>query len=359
MANDLDLKDFRIIRQYFIYALLAGIICVLVSVILEMRNVTFLSYPISIIGYSIIAPAIIGYLFTIFLEKVSLDHIDRIVKERIDKLSKDFEDRIDKLTADFETLGGDMETNINVVKGAKDCEIVNIFFDRQEAIKEMKIKIEEVKDKMFVLAISGTDFFTLNAPLKDTFKDKILSGPFENKEEICRVLLIDPFCESARERAKIEQPTTGYYDTALKSDTFRAMEEIKELKNSNAPIDARFYLHIPIVFVLRVDDYMFIEQYHLGHIKKTEKIRSLGCIGKQVPVLLVNSKSNLFKRICSHFDYIWDNSEDFDFILKLKDWLRTRGRLDLVIKEKLPRYPARRGKYGEILEIIKKEEGKG
>ncbi len=263
-----------------------------------------------------------------------------------------FKDRMDGLTADFRKLGVSMEDNINVIEGAVGSDIINIYADREQALEDMAIKIEESKKNMFILAVSGTDFFTLNAALQTPFEEKVL--PPHSLEDEIKILLIDPFSHAAKERAEVEQPTENYYDTELKSDIFKAIGRIKELKDGNAKIDAHFYSHSPVVFVLRVDDYMFIEPYHLGYVKKT--IGTLGCIGKQVPIFLVTSKSSLFERLCKHFDNIWKKSESLEDILKLKNWLRTKGRENNIIKDKLPQYPARTGKYKEVLALIENEE---
>lgn len=328
-------------KHWFLYALMVGVICVLISTILDRGDI-----PLSAIGYLIIAPAIVGYLFTIFLERVSLGQMELIFKERMDKL-----------TEDFQKLKVGMEDNINVIEGAVNSDIINIYANREQALKDMATKIEGSNKHMFLLAVSGTDFFTLNGALTKQFEKKFLSPrSFEDEEETVRVLLIDPFSQAAKERAEIEQPLTNYYNSDIKSDTFKAIQRIKELKEKKAKIDAHFYSHTPILFVLRVDDYMFIEPYHLGYV---ETAGTLGCIGKQVPLFLVTSKSSMFERLCKHFENIWeDYSESFEDILKVKDWLRAKGREDSIIKEKLPQYPDRKGKYEVVLALIKKEESK-
>ncbi len=331
-------------KRWFLYAIMIGTICVLISTILDMRNIRLMSFPLSAMGYLIIGPAIVGYLFTIFLERVSLSQTERIFKERMDELTKD-----------FQKLKAGMEHNINVIEGAVSSDIINIYTNREQALKEMTTKIEGSNKHIFLLAVSGTDFFTLNGVLKKPFEKKLLSPrSFEDKDEIVRILLIDPFSQAAKDRANVEQHGKNYWDTDIKEDTFKAIERIEELKEKSAKIDARFYSHTPVMFVLRTDDYMFIEPYHLGFVETTG---TLGCIGKQVPLFLVTSRSGLFERICKHFDNIWqDSSESFEDILKLKDWLRAKGRDNSIIKEKLPQYPPRKGKYKVALAEIEKED---
>jgi len=288
------------------------------------------------------APSVVGYLFTIFLEKVSFPEMKNI-----------FQTEIHLLTKDIKKLNDDMGTNIDIVKGATKSNLINIYFDRKEAIKDMDKKIADVQNEIFLLAVSGTDLFQINAPLKNNFKKKVISEHF--KEKKCRILILDPFSQAAKERAEVEQPTTEYYDSNIKSDIFRAMTEIDDLKKSNAPIEARFYSQTPIAFILRVDDFLFLEMYHLGHVMESYQLptESLGCIGRQIPVFLFDSNSNLFERMISHFDQIWKNSEDFITISRLKDHLRKFGRNNQIIKDDLPKYPSRNGKYEDIIRNLK------
>jgi hypothetical protein len=100
-----------------------------------------------------------------------------------------------------------------------------------------------------------------------------------------------------------------------------------------------------MLFLVALDDIVFLEQYHLGIPSYQEGIPFTRCLGKAVPMLEVSESSELGSVSASHFEYLWEQSAgremkagSYDRIvtsLNAKDWLTKVTQLNTQDKSEL------------------------
>ena len=82
-------------------------------------------------------------------------------------------------------------------------------------------------------------------------------------------------------------------------------------------IEVRYSTLTPLAFMIRTDEYTFVEQYHLGNLKiiytkiREEDRKSL-CLGGYVPLFMFKNTSDISKLMKSHFENMWELMRDND-----------------------------------------------
>ena len=117
-----------------------------------------------------------------------------------------------------------------------------------------------------------------------------------------RVLVLDPQCEQARLRSEREEPQgTPYEEGNLHREVNDTIENVKiRFIKSGAKIEVHAYRGAPSCFLLIVDDFMFVEQYHYGR-ERGQRAAEL------VPLIEFHKDSTMFEELQGHFDYMWDS----------------------------------------------------
>lgn len=124
-----------------------------------------------------------------------------------------------------------------------------------------------------------------------------------------RLLLLDPRCEAAEERARRERATDTVEDIELSLRTLR--EIIDQGKN----LEVHLYDTPPSIFLLITDHSLLYEPYHNGRVILPGDDRPIdervmrGCIGGQIPLLQVRNTGvydTTYPILCDHFAYLWE-----------------------------------------------------
>jgi hypothetical protein len=195
-----------------------------------------------------------------------------------------------------------------LLQGAGKSDILNIFPDRESAIKEIKKLIPLTRKEINILGISHTDFI-----YDAEFRRNINS--FVKSNIKIRALFLDKESSEACERAKREEGKEDIKETQLYSDLESCERFYNELKkklqkqNSTLQLEYKRYSRQPSLFIVIIDDVMFYEPYHLG-VEREEEAPFAYCLGKRVPVLQVDKRARAFNIMKSHFDYLWSQSKD-------------------------------------------------
>lgn len=222
-----------------------------------------------------------------------------------------------------ETLSGKpIERDILKVK------IERIFLNRRsdpkdpQTYEELSKQLEEqitntTIGEVLMLGNSFRDFFGEDTHERKVRYKNVIENALKNNVQF-KVLLLDPTSEAAKERAKIEggpqfENDDRYKDSVLFKDIERVTDWLKRL--DSPLVEVRYSTLTPAAFIIRSDRYTFIEQYHLGNLKRIEtKIRKEDrkslCLGGYVPFFMTKNTSDFAKLMKSHFDNIWEMMRD-------------------------------------------------
>jgi hypothetical protein len=106
------------------------------------------------------------------------------------------------------------------------------------------------------------------------------------------------------------------------------VRDIAEVKEANwkPKLKAGYYHSAPHCFLLRVDDSIFIEQYHYGKLRNEQIIGRRVVLGKDLPLAeYIKEPSDLFEQtrrtafalLESHLDFIREQADLFE----IDEWL--------------------------------------
>jgi len=200
-----------------------------------------------------------------------------------------------------------------LLEGAGKADILNIFPDREAAIKEIKTLIPSVRRGIDILGISHTDFI-----YDGEFRRNINS--FIRSNIKIRALFLDKESKASSERTRREEAKDNIKDTQLYSDLVncerfyddlkKRLDDLKKNPDQRTILQLEYnhYKTQPSLFIVIIDDVMFYEPYHLG-IEKEEEGPFARCLGKRVPVIQVDTRARVFQIMKSHFEYIWQQSK--------------------------------------------------
>lgn len=206
-----------------------------------------------------------------------------------------------------------MTEGIGVLSGAKSSGIVNIYPSRYQKILGYSV-IDTIEKDLYVegnsikiMGISLGDFFLDRGVLHKIFLN-LLDKNIEIKPGCAgisiKALIVDPKCETLKERARWEAGEEFYrepafFDSTTFIETDGAARIAKRLceKYKNI-LEVRLYTQAPTAFVLLTSRFAFIESYNYADR------------GSNVPILQILAGESLYIRYEKHFDNIWRVSKE-------------------------------------------------
>lgn len=225
--------------------------------------------------------------------------------------------------------------------------------DYEDLKKQLEVQIvNTTAGEVWLHGNSFRDFFGEDTEDWRVRHKDIIKKAIENGVEF-RVLLLDPTSEAAKERAKIEQGSEFEDDNKYKhSILFKDIEMVtKWLQKLDYPlIKVRYSDLTPMAFMIRTDEYTFIEQYHLGNLNRIkskirdEEKKSL-CIGGYVPFLMVKNDSDIAQLMKSHFEGIWEKMKNNTLEKVAKEIEEFKADPKSYRRKQLIEYTTKKGKY--------------
>lgn len=234
-----------------------------------------------------------------------------------------------------------------IVKGCHGAGVKRVFTDREEALQDISEAAAQARNRFDILAIAGTDFFV---PSRNGILHELETMCKSRTAISARVLLLDPrsphavkrcIREEAQDRDAGDSKQFRYWErklcenildslrhleTILEEDKSRTSKEHARQERSGFDLRVRTYNASPTLMCARLDNLLFVEQYHNGVPKDQIATLFERCLGKTVPIIETTPNSKLGQVITSHFDDLWESSEVRTFrpgcISALEDSLR-------------------------------------
>jgi hypothetical protein len=190
-------------------------------------------------------------------------------------------------------------SHVGTDKGIHETGVVNVFSDAGSARRRMLWMLQNAKAEVDVQGISLHSFFSRGELFK-TLQELV-----KREGMRIRVLVLDPECDQAQQRSFREaalaqpggDPPSLYADYSkaptlhrrsdLYRDTWDSMTRIDPRGKASRQLEAKVYDSASSCFMLRVDDHVFVEQYHLGKVVPADD-RELGVVttlGKDMPLI--------------------------------------------------------------------------
>jgi len=231
-----------------------------------------------------------------------------------------------------------IEDRFSIIKGAEGSGFRSIYINREAAHTEIIRTAFGVSNKIDILAIAGTSFFTADRKMLGELVRRC-----QDKSNIeVRILLLDPRSQFAVERSlREENPSKlngfAYEDTKLCDDIVNALgelegllkdvEEIEQKEKHRFNIGIRLYNAAPMLMYIRIDDAIFAEQYHYGIVRRERVSHTRKCLGQQIPVIEAGRRSALGEVLESHFDFLWQDSKERTLLIGSKHRIEEGARL--------------------------------
>ncbi|MBI4744632.1 MAG: hypothetical protein HY776_07440 [Actinobacteria bacterium] len=278
------------------------------------------------IGIAVIIAGIVPVVFERLLLMQASEEITKEFKDHFDPVSERLEGLTDNLFAVKDDMSMLVEEGLQIINGAEKSGIVNIYPVRsasggstasfEKVIAEILTKKRGEEISEIVLGgIALNEFFG-----GERFYHTIEGQCLKDANVQYKVLLLDPFSLSARERAIAEENDEGYGEDPkfrnsqlylqIKSSVHN-LKAIKdrsnEKKNKRFNIEARFYDVGPMAYFVIGREWLLIEQYHSGQAPGRS-----GSMGGHIPILQVKANSSFYERIRWHSDYLWKRAEKKD-----------------------------------------------
>jgi hypothetical protein len=188
-------------------------------------------------------------------------------------------------------------------------------------IQQLEERIFNARGEILMMGNSLRDFFGEDDEnWKVKYKDIIKKALDRGRR--FRLLLLDPTSESAKERAICEEGEKVEDDERYKESVlFKDIKRVTEWlslpdRRIRRLIKVRYFTLTPTVFMIRTDDYTFIEQYHIGDLNRldqskiTDEDKKALCLGGYVPFFMVENNSDFASLMESHFENVWDMMND-------------------------------------------------
>lgn len=327
--GEIKLKLYKI----FLAVFMIGIVITFVG-ILKPKTFSYSEAIYSLtshIGVAFIAAALVG----LFFEKVLLEYAMLQVRSKIDEVTQEIEKQTDIMV--------EASKKFEILKVASEAGIKAIYISREKAdeyvknklsVDELVKKAEDLKQEFAEVDLLGVclrDFFKGDGRLTSymsKFHREIVEK--EIKKVRIRVLPLYPYTVAAINRMKAEESQNGpfvRFSGKGGSAAYKLAEARKQLPNTSFYNDCRSSLrtlynlnrelpeifHVrycvsnPMVHLLRFNDEIFVEPYHLG---KAKKYLGRRCLGGLVPAWhLVKNETSSFESFKNHFEYLWWQSE--------------------------------------------------
>lgn len=291
-------------------AILFGIAFILLSLIIETTDPFY--------GNSILVSLLRELGVTFIIIGTILVSFERHLNSYFENSLENLENKLDEILENVNITLHGFKLSGRLINEGMESGIVNIFLNRNTLEFQNRLHDELViaDGEILIIGIALGDFFN-GGRLYDAMRTRIE----ENRCNIhIKALLLNPLSRAARERARVENgeiyydiPT--YYNCRLFTDITGSMNSIKDLLDKiktngfNCKMEIKFYDTDPQLYMIMINNNLFLEQYHLGKL-------NIGCIGRHVPVLEVEEKVFEDKEVISyysvtkkHFDYLWNRKE--------------------------------------------------
>jgi len=198
---------------------------------------------------------------------------------------------------------GSMEETLDVVKGAEDTGVEDLFarrFGKSSARCSMKLEdaihkqLAAKQGEILILGVAAPDIFRFDRKPGRDIQELIL----RDSECRLRVILLDDESDWGNERQKVE----SFHDP--KGDINRSFSFLtalaQGLEGKKDRIQFKKYGTVPpMVFLVITEDTAFVEPYPLLEAPVT------GPIGGRIPMLQFRSDSEGYKLWKAHFEYMW------------------------------------------------------
>ncbi len=224
---------------------------------------------------------------------------------------------------------------VGVESGMFQATAVNVYTDAREAADRMAYLLDTATREVAIQGVSLHSFFEPNGKLFRALYSAIDRGHVN-----IRILFVDPIAEQAKFRSYRESQLAGQKRTwkeyenneglheksQLYRDTKDGVERLAKLAADlvTSHIDSEWKLRLqagiyrsaPHCFLLRVDDSVFVEQYHYGKMRDPQ-VKAI--LGKEMPVLEFANRSPVLYRdrmslrrpaalLADHFEFAWDSA---------------------------------------------------
>jgi hypothetical protein len=185
-------------------------------------------------------------------------------------------------------------------RGVHDTGVVNVFSDKDQARRRMLCRLRQAQSRVDLQGNSLQSFFSVGELLNE------LRTLIEGGSVRIRVLFLDPECEAAKRRSFRElalaqpggKPPMTYDEYVKHPELHRESElyqqtraSLKRIREQLAPGASGFEVRIsrsaPSCFMLRIDDRVFAEQYHLGKVvpRDARETGVVTLLGKDMPLV--------------------------------------------------------------------------
>jgi hypothetical protein len=266
-------------------------------------------------------------------KKIRFNSPDHLANEVILVLEKLIGQHPHLIFDDSETRG------ISYSEDLKSMGICRIFPQRRNCQELDEIIREEIKksNEIKIMANTARDFFgdettkpKFYEDIIDRFeywkeREKSIKSVEKDKEKPIKVILLNPFSEAAFDRYLTEYWGATSWDKKglnnyIDSTFFRDIENVilwyAKNKMYHNFIELKFSSFTPTLFFIQTKNYTFIEFYHnsalrLAGIRVDKRDKGAICLGGYVPVLMIANTSKFGKLMDGHFDFSWDNSEEW------------------------------------------------
>jgi hypothetical protein len=232
------------------------------------------------------------------------------------------------------------DCSLGVDKGVQQSGIVNIFTDPDDGLARMGRLLAIAKQKVSIQGISLHSFFNRSSQVYPTISRLLM----DDKVDV-EILFLNPTSEQAKFRAYREysfdnpnltrdmyedgrhRSSSLYLETMAAKNELEAMvREIRPRKAANwqPKLKVGFYDSAPHCFLLRVDEHMFVEQYHYGKLSDDQHgARTI--LGKDQPLveygrlphdIFEQMRKTPFALLESHFEFALKEAE----LLPVEQW---------------------------------------
>lgn len=219
-----------------------------------------------------------------------------------------------------------IKDEFSILKGAEAGSIKAIYSARtSEALDRMMHRAKQVEKEIDLLCIAGTDFLHTQSELVRILDRRRKKG----SNIVIRILLLDPRCRYAvmrfmrEEGLDVSAPDlhARFVQSKLCQDIILSIRELGNILHGASKgnvkmfdLTLKMYNYAPKALYLRVDDQAYIESYHDGFPREQGDMDSkvTKCLGKAVPIIEFDARSNLGEIYRSHFDYLWNVSQEIN-----------------------------------------------
>lgn len=308
----------KVERKYNINLVLVSLVFILVGILGSLllgffEDLSFWSIkPVGTTMYFLLSE-ICKVLFitgsvTIFLHILFKKISEIETKERESRLKgqlKSLECEVKRITQELAKYIGSLGTIITE-------RIVAIHKSRDDAKDVIKNELKNKENnKIRIIGISLRDFLKGDRLFYGEWGEILERLKDKGDNLKVQLLLIDPCCKQAVDRAESEEPRVILHgERNLYIEVTQILTTIDDMLIGvrEGSLEVKIYDTSPNCFLIITDNYTFVEQYHYR-----EEITS-----GFMPVIQYDITSKVGKEMIRHFDFVWSRSRDFKTYIKEK-----------------------------------------